>query len=165
MPCVRPSKIAYYLGIAEEVAKRGTCLRRNFGAVIVNNDQIVSTGYSGAPRGTRNCIDIGMCLREQQKVPKGQRYELCRSVHAEMNAIIHAARREMVGGDLYLVGLQAGDWSYVENAEPCRLCKRTIINAGICYVYAKTPSSHSTMIVENWILNEDEVFGDPKKEY
>ncbi len=97
----RPSKIEYYLGIAEQVAKRGTCLRRNFGAVIVNNDQLVSTGYAGAPRGTKNCIDIGVCLREQQNVPRGQRYELCRSVHAEMNAIIHAARTEMAG-EIYI---------------------------------------------------------------
>lgn len=162
----RPSKEEYYLSIAKEVAKRGTCLRRNFGAVIVNNDQIISTGYTGAPRGTKNCIDIGQCLREKHNVPKGERYELCRSVHAEMNAIIHASRSDMVGGALFLVGLDAKSGKYVEDAESCKLCKRAIINAGIKHVFVKRKANGiEKMIVEHWIANEDKEFYGPLNTY
>ena len=100
----RRDKINYYLDIAEVVSERGTCLRRNFGAIIVKNDQIISTGYVGAPRGRKNCSDLGFCTREKNNIPRGERYELCRSVHAEANAIIHAARSDMLGAALYLVG-------------------------------------------------------------
>jgi len=158
----RPSKDEYYCGIAEAVAQRGTCLRRNFGAVIVNNDQIVSTGYVGAPRGTANCIDLGDCPRERANIPKGERYELCRSVHAEMNAIIHAARSDMVGGTMYLVGINASDGSYVADAEPCKLCKRLIINAGIKYVYVRqAPDRIARFVVEAWQADEKLDFTDP----
>ena len=126
----RISKDMYYLGIAEQVAQRSTCLRRRYGAVIVNNDEIVSTGYNGAPRGEVNCIDCGHCEREANDVPKGERYELCRAVHAEQNAIISAARREMVGGTIYIVGIEATDGSYA-NPAPCLICRRLIVNAGI----------------------------------
>ena len=105
----RRDKENYYLDIAETVAERGTCLRRNFGAIIVNKDQIISTGYVGAPRGRRNCIDLGYCVRESLQIPRGERYELCRSVHAEANAIIHASRNDTLGGTLYLVGKNAAD--------------------------------------------------------
>lgn len=127
----RVDKINYYLDIAQTVAARGTCLRRNFGAIIVKNDEIISTGYVGAPRGRQNCCDLGYCTREKLHVPRGERYELCRSVHAEANAIISAPRSEMIGSTLYLVGLEYKDGSYVENANPCAMCKRLIINAGI----------------------------------
>ena len=93
----RISKENYYLDIAETVLERATCLRRVFGAIIVKNDEIISTGYNGAPRGRRNCVDMGFCTREAMRVPRGERYELCRSVHAEANAIISAARRDMMG--------------------------------------------------------------------
>lgn len=126
----RVSKDLYYLGIAEQVAQRSTCLRRRYGAVIVNNDEIVSTGYNGAPRGEVNCIDCGYCEREANNIPKGERYERCRSVHGEMNAIISAARREMVGGTIYIVGIEAKDGSYA-NPAPCLICRRLIVNAGI----------------------------------
>lgn len=126
----RVSKDMYYLGIAEQVAQRSTCLRRRYGAVIVNNDEIVSTGYNGAPRGEVNCIDCGCCEREANEVPKGERYELCRAVHAEQNAIISASRREMVGGTIYIVGIEAKDGSYA-NPAPCLICRRLIVNAGI----------------------------------
>lgn len=126
----RVSKDLYYLGIAEQVAQRSTCLRRRYGAVIVNNDEIVSTGYNGAPRGEVNCIDCGYCEREANNIPKGERYERCRSVHGEMNAIISAARREMVGGTIYIVGIEANDGSYA-NPAPCLICRRLIVNAGI----------------------------------
>jgi dCMP deaminase len=127
----RPDKDHYYLNIAREVARRSTCLRRWFGAVIVKNDQIISTGYAGAARGAVNCIDIGDCPRQRAGIPRGERYELCRSVHAEMNAIVHASRADMIDSTLFLVGLDAGDETVVENARPCKICTRLIINAGI----------------------------------
>lgn len=125
----RIEKNTYYLNIAREVAGRSTCLRRRYGAVIVNNDEIVSTGYNGAPRGETNCIDTGYCQREVLNIPKGERYELCVSCHAEMNAIISAARRDMLGGTIYIVGLEK-DGSFA-NPAPCVICRRLIVNAGI----------------------------------
>lgn len=127
----RPEKDAYYLGIARQVCRRGTCLRRHYGAVIVNDDQIISTGYAGAPRGVANCVDLGACLREELQVPAGERYELCRSVHAEMNAVIHASRTETMGATLYLAGIEVATGEDTANPEPCLLCRRVIINAGI----------------------------------
>ena len=109
----RISKENYYLDIAETVLERATCLRRVYGAIIVKNDEIISTGYNGAPRGRANCVDLGYCSREAMNVPRGERYELCRSVHAEANAIISASRRDRVGGTMYLVGRNAATaaWS------------------------------------------------------
>ena len=133
----RRDKTNYYLDIAETVLERGTCLRRSFGAIIVANDQIISTGYVGAPRGRVNCTDIGYCTREKLNVPRGERYELCRSVHAEANAIIHASRQEMLGATLYLVGKERLTDEYVANANPCSMCKRMIINAGIAKVVVR----------------------------
>lgn len=151
----RPSKEEYYLSIAREVAKRGTCLRRNFGAVIVNNDQIVSTGYSGAPRGSPNCIDLERCPREEMDVPRGERYELCRSVHAEMNAVIHAPRTEMVGSTLYLAGINMADGRPVRETVPCKLCRRVIINAGIETVVSLDGDRVARYEVKNWLDEED----------
>lgn len=125
----RISKDMYYLGIARAVLERSDCLRRRYGAVIVNNDEIVSTGYNGAPRGGESCMDYGKCYREQLGIPKGQRYELCRTVHAEQNAIISASRQEMLGATMYIVGLEA-DGSFAD-PNPCLLCSRLIKNAGI----------------------------------
>lgn len=151
----RLDKLNYYLDIAETVSKRGTCLRRNFGAIIVNYDQIISTGYVGAPRGRKNCCDLGKCLREEMNVPRGERYELCRSVHAEMNAIISASRDAMIGATLFLVGVEK-DGSYVENAMPCALCKRVIINAGIERVVIRnTKDSFTCVKTEDWIANDE----------
>ena len=127
----RIDKMNYYLDIAETVLERGTCLRRNFGAIIVNNDQIVSTGYTGAPRGRKNCSDLGVCIRSEKNVPRGERYELCRSVHAEANAIINASRERMLGSTLFLVGKEVLTGEYVTNPNSCAMCKRMIINAGI----------------------------------
>lgn len=152
----RVDKKNYYLDIAETVLERGTCLRRNFGAIIVNNDQIVSTGYVGAPRGRKNCIDMGVCVREQNNIPRGERYELCRSVHAEANAIIHASREEMLGATLYLVGKDAKTGEYVENACACAMCKRMIINAGIKKVIIRNNKEKFTAIyVDEWIANDE----------
>lgn len=127
----RDDKISYYLDIAEAIVERGTCLRRNFRAIIVKNDEIIATGYVGAPRGGENRCDIGYCTREKLNIPRGERYELCRSVHAEQNAIISAPRRDMIDSTLYLVGTNYKDHTYVENANHCALCKRMIINSGI----------------------------------
>ena len=126
----RPSKDEYYLGIAEAVLKRSTCLRRKYGAVIVKNDEIVSTGYNGAVRGEANCCDIGYCEREKNNVPKGERYELCKALHAEDNAITSAGRENTLGATLYIVGLEMKDGSYA-NPAPCLMCRRKIVNAGI----------------------------------
>ena len=156
----RRDKENYYLDIAETVAERGTCLRRNFGAIIVNKDQIISTGYVGAPRGRRNCIALGYCVRECLQIPRGERYELCRSVHAEANAIIHASRNDTLGGTLYLVGKNAADNSYVENAAPCSMCKRMIINAGIVRVIIRnTKDSFTSVNVDDWIYNDESLTG------
>ena len=152
----RISKEDYYLNIATEVSKRGTCLRRNFGAVIVNNDEIVSTGYTGAPRGAKNCIDIGYCPRAESNIPSGERYELCRSVHAEMNALIHASRREATGGVMYLIGIDAETGKPLsDGAEPCMLCKRVIINAGIERVITRNEEGKlEKSQVSDWIRDE-----------
>ncbi len=157
---MRTDKINYYLDIAETVLERGTCLRRNYGAIIVKNDAIISTGYVGAPRGRQNCIDMGVCVRETLKVPRGERYELCRSVHAEQNAIINAAREDMIGATMFLVGKDAKTGAYVENACACSLCKRMIINAGIIRLIIRNNKTHYTEInVADWVSNDESVSG------
>lgn len=133
---VRRDKINYYLDIAEVASQRSTCIRRHFGAVIVKEDEIISSGYNGAPRGRKNCVDVGKCIREELKIPRGERYELCRSVHAEANAIISASRSNMIGSHLYLVGVEHNG-AYVEHPCACSMCKRMIINAGIVTVFVR----------------------------
>ncbi len=156
----RVDKTNYYLDIAETVIERGTCLRRNFGAIIVKNDEIVSTGYVGAPRGRKNCSDLGYCTREKLQIPRGERYELCRSVHAEANAIISAARRDMLGAILYLVGKDAKTGELVSNACCCAMCKRMVINAGIEKVIVRnTPTEYTVYDVNDWIENDDSLDG------
>lgn len=134
----RQDKINYYLNIAESVLERSTCNRRLFGAVIVKNDEIVSTGYNGSPRGRRNCNDKGFCLREKLGVVRGQRYELCCAVHAEANAIISASRYDMIGSSLFLVGKEKSSMEYTKDISCCSMCKRLVINAGIKEVYCRT---------------------------
>ena len=157
----RRDKINYYLDIAETVAERGTCLRRNFGAIIVKNDQIVSTGYVGAPRGRENCCDLGYCTREKLNIPRGQRYELCRSVHAEMNCIIHAARNDMLEATLYLVGRECATGDYVKNACPCTMCARLIINAGISTVIVRDDKENFRVINggDEWVAKDETLDG------
>ena len=151
----RIDKINYYLDIAETVLERGTCLRRNFGAIIVNNDQIVSTGYTGAPRGRKNCCDLGFCIRQERNIPRGERYELCRSVHAEQNAIISCSRRDMLGSVIYLVGRDAKTNELI-TAAPCTLCRRFILNAGIEKVICRTVENGIEVIsVTDWIQKDD----------
>lgn len=153
---MRVDKINYYLDIAETVLERGTCLRRNYGAIVVKNDEIISTGFTGAPRGRQNCIDLKKCLRQELNIPSGQRYELCRSVHAEQNAIISASRRDLLDSDLYLVGKEVETTDYVKNASPCELCKRFIINAGIKRVIIRDDKNNYRIInTKEYILNDD----------
>ena len=152
----RIEKTNYYLDIAEVVAARCTCLRRHYGAVIVKTDEIISTGYVGAPRGRANCIDLGFCRREKLGIARGERYELCRSVHAEANAIISASRRDMMDGTLYLVGKEAGTGEYVKDANSCAMCKRMIINAGISRVVIRDDKDNWREItVSDWVENDD----------
>ena len=152
----RNSKENYYLDIAETVAERGTCLRKKYGAIIVKNDVIVSTGYVGAPRGRKNCCDLKFCLREQLNIPRGERYELCRSVHAEQNAIINASREQMIGATMYLCGVDVKTGEYVENSSCCQMCKRMVINAGIEKVIIRDNKENYRVIsVADWVENDD----------
>ena len=152
----RISKENYYLNIAETVLERSTCLRRLYGAIIVKNDEIISTGYNGAPRGRANCSDLGYCSREAMQVPRGERYELCRSVHAEANAIISASRRDMVGGTLYLVGRDARTGELLGDATSCSMCRRLIINAGIERVVIRdTRTEYRVVEVADWVREDD----------
>lgn len=152
----RTSKPSYYLGIADAVLGRSTCLRRKYGAIIVRNDEIISTGYNGAPRGRLNCSEVGFCTRDNLGIPSGERYELCRSVHAEANAIISAARRDMLGGTLYLVGRDAKTGELLRDTMPCSMCKRLIINAGIeKVVIRRDVDTYDTVNVHDWVENDD----------
>ena len=156
----RRDKINYYLDLAEIVLQRGTCLRRNYGAVIVKNDEVISTGYVGAPRGRKNCIDLNVCIRQKLQIPRGERYEVCRSVHAEANAIISAPRDKMLGSQLYLVGIDMATKDYVQNANSCSMCKRMIINAGIERVYIRDSKDEYRMIeVQDWVDQDESLEG------
>ena len=172
----RIDKENYYLAIAETVLERSTCERRRYGAIIVRNDEIVSTGYNGAPRGRDNCIDLGYCLRDKLNIPHGERYELCRSVHAEMNAIISASRSECIGGTLFLAGrdtntqlvgiikrsISSGALATGEllpSVTPCSMCRRVIINAGIKKVVMRTGKDrYETVNVQEWVIHDDTIF-------
>jgi len=151
----RLSKQNYYLNIAKEVAQRGTCRRRRFGAVIVRNDQIVSTGYVGAPRGAKNCLDLDECPRIKAKIPPGERYELCRSVHAEMNAVINAARAgvSILDGEMYVYG-ENSDGSLLDKSVPCKMCRRVIINAGLQKVVTIDKGGIEEYLPKDWLKDE-----------
>lgn len=156
----RRDKFNYYLDIAETVLERSTCLRRKFGAIIVRNDSIISTGYNGAPRGRANCTDEGYCMREKLNIPRGERYEMCRSVHAEMNAIIAASREEMIGSTLYLACRDAQTNDLCGDVSSCPMCKRLIINAGIeRVVIRETSDTYKIILVNDWITNDDSLAG------
>ena len=156
----RRDKTNYYLDMAEVASERGTCLRRNYGAVIVKNDIIVSTGYVGAPRGRANCIDLGFCMRQKLKIPRGERYEFCRSVHAEANAIIAASREQMLGAALYLCGREVDTGELIPDADCCTMCKRMIINAGISQVVIRrTHDTYEQIDVQKWVENDDVLNG------
>ena len=159
----RVDKINYYLDIAEAVAERGTCLRNNYGSVIVKNDEIISTGYTGAPRGRKNCIDLGYCKRKKMNTPSGMGYELCRSVHSEQNAIISARRSDMIDATLYLVGIKKETGNYITDNEPCTFCKRMILNAGIEKVVMRdNKSEYRITYTKEWIENDDTLYIEEK---
>lgn len=156
----RRDKVNYYLDLAEVVSKRSTCLRRHYGAVIVKHDEVIATGYVGAPRGRQNCCDIKECVRTKLSVPRGERYELCRSVHAEANAIISAPREAMIDSDLYLVGMEVESGAYIEHANSCSMCKRLIINAGIQKVIIRdTIDQYREVPVRDWIEKDESLTG------
>lgn len=151
----RIDKINYYLNIAEEASKRSTCLKKNYGAIIVKNDEIISTGYNGAPRGLCSCIERGKCLRKNSD--RGTDYSNCVSCHAEMNAIISASRQEMIDSTMYLSG-RTVEGNYVEDPSPCSICKRLIINAGIKKVFVRiNKDTYKEFDVSLW--NEDDITG------
>jgi dCMP deaminase len=171
---LRISKDEYYLGIAREVSRRSTCFRRSIGAIIVRDDQIISTGYVGAPRKTRDSLEHGFCLRDRLNIPHGQRYELCRSVHAEQNAIINAARAgvSLLGGDMFIYGSHPKTKQPID-AFPCFICKKMIINSGLNRVVCSTSSgSLQIFSVEDWIkawqesdiLDDTHQYGKPNEE-
>ena len=155
----RIDKVNYYLDIAATVLERSTCMRRCYGAIIVQNDEIVSSGYNGAPRGRKNCGDLGYCAREAMKIPSGQRYELCRSVHAEANAIISAPRREVLGATLYMACKDPATGELVPGSTSCSMCRRLIINAGIARVVIRdTAAEYRVVDVEKeWIEDDDSI--------
>ncbi len=156
----RRDKTNYYLDIADAVSERCTCLRRRYGAVIVNNDQIISTGYVGAPRGRKNCTDLGYCVRNKLNIPRGERYELCRSVHAEMNAIINAPRERMIGATLYLCGREVATNEYIKNSCCCAMCKRLVINSGIERVVIRDDDkNYRSILVIDWIMDDETIEG------
>ena len=153
----RVSKENYYLDIAETVTKRSTCLRRCYGAIIVKNDEIISTGYNGAPRGRKNCVDLGCCTREAMHIPSGERYELCRSVHAEANAIISAARRDTLGATLYMACRDPATDRLIPDSTSCSMCRRLIINAGIQKIVIRdTREDYRVVVVEREWVEEDD---------
>lgn len=157
----RIDKVNYYLDIAETVASRSTCLRKKYGSVIVNHDQIISTGYSGAPRGRINCSDLGYCTKK--KLLPDERhggYDACRSVHSEQNALISASRQEMIGGILYLVGYRTENHEYEKGAAPCLMCRKLIINAGLEKVIVRVnKEDYKVYPIQDWIDNDDFLHG------
>ncbi len=148
----RPSKDQYYLKIAREISKRSTCFRARSAAIIVKDDVIVATGYIGAPRKTKDCLERGFCIRDELNIPHGRQYELCRSVHSEQNAIINAARSgaNVLGGDMYLYGEKPDGEKF--DALPCFICKKMIINAGIDrFIGSTADGSYKVFYIKDWI--------------
>ena len=156
----RVTKQNYYLDIAQTVSERSTCLRKRYGAIIVKNDSIISTGYNGAPRGRKKCSDLGHCMRNKLGVPRGERYELCRSVHAEANAIIAAPRDQMLDATLYMVGINSETGELEAGTCSCMMCKRMVINAGISKVVVRdTKEDYREIHVNDWIEDDDSLSG------
>ena len=156
----RVTKQNYYLDIAQTVSERSTCLRKSYGAIIVKNDSIISTGYNGAPRGRKNCSDLGHCMRNKLGIPRGERYELCRSVHAEANAIIAAPRDQMLDATLYMVCINSETGELEQGTCSCMMCKRLIINAGISKVVVRdTKEEFREINVSDWIEDDDSLSG------
>ena len=142
----RISKIDTYLNCAEVFAYRSTCIKRKYGAVIIKDDVVISTGYNGVPRGFDNCCDLGRCLRIERNMHQGEGYGICRAIHAEANALLNCSRQQTIGADLYLTGINPKDNS-IHRAKPCPLCARTIIQAGIRNVYLRLGEG-----IDNYII-------------
>jgi dCMP deaminase len=156
----RRSKTNYYLDIAETVANRSTCLRKKYGAIIVKNDAILSTGYNGAPRGRENCCDLGFCMRDKLGIPRGERYEMCRSVHAEANAIITASRSQMIDSTLYITGIDSKTGELIPDVGSCMMCKKMIINAGIeTVIFRVSHDEYNVVKVSEWVKHDDSLSG------
>lgn len=156
----RVSKNNYYLDIAQTVSERSTCIRKRYGAIIVKNDVIISTGYNGAPRGRANCSDIGSCTRERLGIPRGERYELCRSVHSEANAIIAASRENMLDAALYMCCTDPKTGEIIAGTNSCMMCKKLIINAGISKIYIRdTKDTYREIDASSWIDDDDSLSG------
>ncbi len=157
---MRKDKINYYLDIAQTVSERGTCMRRRFGAIIVKNDEIIAAGYNGAPRGRRHCNELGRCVRNELNIPHGERYELCRSVHAEANAIISARRSDMIGSSIYLACTDPSGGNPISGTNCCSMCKRLVINAGIANVVVRdTYENYRIIDVSEWVENDESLEG------
>lgn len=153
----RIDKENYYLDIAETVLERSTCLRRCYGAIIVQHDEIISTGYNGAPRGRKNCADLNFCTRMKMNIPSGERYELCRSVHAEANCIISAARKDTLDATLYMACRDPQTGELIPHSTSCSMCRRLIINAGIKRVVIRdTPTDYRVVDVQKEWIDEDD---------
>ena len=154
----RKDKDNYYLDIADSVSQRATCIRRKYGAIIVLNDEIIATGYNGAPRGRKNCQDTGECLRDTMSIPSGERYELCRSVHAETNAMLSAARRDMIGAVLYLAGRNAKTNEYLSDTACCTMCRRLVINSGIVKTICRVSEDEFVVYqTRDLVFNDDSI--------
>ena len=153
----RIDKVNYYLDIAKAVASRSTCLRKKIGCVIVNHDEIIATGYSGAPRGRANCIDLGFCSKKKFFPDvRHAGYDACRSVHAEQNAMISAKRKDMMGATLYLLSYRTDTKEYDEGANSCQMCRKMIINSGIEQVIVRDDDQHYRVIqVKEWVQHDD----------
>lgn len=158
---MRRDKTNYYLDLAQAVAQRGTCMRKRFGAVIARHEEVIATGYAGAPRGRKNCCDTQVCIREKLKIPPGERYELCRSVHAEANAIISAPRDKMIGSTLYLTCIEGATDDLVPGTNSCSMCKRLIINAGIDMVVVRDTEDvyRVVRVKEDWVDRDESLEG------
>ncbi len=161
----RKSVDEYYLDIAREVSTRSTCLRIHYGAVLVKNNCIISTGYNGAASGYANCNDLGVCIRDELKVPHGERYELCRSVHAEANAIIQAHPDQAEGSILYLYGIDAKTGKPLNYNNPCEMCKRNIRNAKIAEVVSYQDGVLTKINPSKWIAEDLERYTKLRLEY
>lgn len=169
------TKDQYYMNIAHEVARKSKCYRRTMGAIIVKDDQIISTGYVGAIRKGKDCFEHGFCLRTKLGIPHGHRYELCRSVHSEQNAIINAARAgvSLLGGDIYLYGADAVTGEAID-VLPCFICKKIIINAGLKRMICSTKEGGLRIFeIQDWVhdwqirdvIEDKEQYGQGQKIY
>ena len=154
-----------FMGLAHEIGNWSSCYQdnRKVGAVIVKNKRILTTGYNGAPRGRTNCLDRDVCMRDELGIPSGERYELCRSVHAEANAIISAARRDMIGSTLYMTGIDAKTGELLDDTSSCSMCRRLIINSGIERTVCRSKGGKISIIhIRDWVFNDDSIIDGTK---